>query len=160
VTDLDVYNLSVEDDESYTVYGYAVHNCGVVAVAQDWCSGTELVGGGKGILVPVAKYANGKPIFMHGTWGGAMDALPDMDVWVSEMNRLYNEPIYRASVALAGQKWAWEQTWEKAADAVEATMIEAVRKKKMLPQPPAPPKPLDLAPPVIQKDDKGPGGQG
>jgi glycosyltransferase involved in cell wall biosynthesis len=132
--------------------------CGVVAVAQDWCSGTELVGGGKGILVPVAKYANGKPIFMHGTWGGAMDALPDMDVWVSEMNRLYNEPIYRASIALAGQKWAWECTWDKAADAVEETMIAAVRKKKMLPQPPAPPKPLDLMP--IQKDDKGPGGQG
>lgn len=86
--------------------------CRVPSIALDWCSGTELVGDGKGVLIPTAGHAR------YGTWGNAQDRDPDMRAYVAALRRLHAEPAWAALVAETGYKWAIEQTWDKAAQAV------------------------------------------
>ncbi len=38
ICETDVYNFSVDEDESYTAYGFAVHNCRVPYDICNWCS--------------------------------------------------------------------------------------------------------------------------
>ncbi len=130
--------------------------CGIPSIAQDWCAGTELVGDGKGCLVPVAKYTNGQVVMTRGTWGGAFDAFPDMAEYVNILNKLYGDKEYRLHIAKTGYEWAKEQTWDKAADAVEAVILKAVAKKKALPQPVAPREFVWTEP---KSDTAGPGGE-
>lgn len=99
--------------------------CGVVSMALDYCSGTEIVGGGKGCLIKDIGYT------VPGTWGGAEDRYPDMADFVAQLNFLHDNPAEREALALRGMAWARAQTWDAAADAVQAE-IEAAAAKRAL----------------------------
>lgn len=90
--------------------------CGVVGMALDWCSGPEIVGEGRGALVRRLDYME------YGTWGHARDAFPDMQNWIGQLNRLYDQPGERLALAERGRQWAVEQTWDAAADQFEAAL--------------------------------------
>ena len=98
--------------------------CGVPAVALDWCSGTEICGDGKGVLIPT--FGPGR----IGTWGGAQDFDPDMPALLAAFNKLFYEPGYRLSVAEKGYQWAIAQTWDNAAQAVDTALAAALEKHK------------------------------
>lgn len=87
--------------------------CGVVSIAQDYCSGAEIVGDNRGILIPSVDY------FYPSGWGGAEDKLPDYRVLTEKLQWLYDNPLERAAMAERGRKWTAERTWDKAADALE-----------------------------------------
>jgi glycosyltransferase involved in cell wall biosynthesis len=90
--------------------------CKVPAMALDWCSGSEICGAEKGVLIRRIPYME------YGTWGGARDAFPDMDDWVKKLNVLYRQPDKRAEIANRGFEWAIQQTWDVAADQFENTL--------------------------------------
>jgi glycosyltransferase involved in cell wall biosynthesis len=93
--------------------------CKVPTIALDWCSGTEIVGEGRGYLVKRNEYME------YGTWGGARDAFPDMKSLQNALESIYCYPDAAAGIAAAGYEWARRQTWDAAADAVEAEIHKA-----------------------------------
>lgn len=140
----DRYNLMnahmvVSHREGYGLPLAEAMACGVVSIALDYCSGTEIVGEGRGILIPAIDYAEA------GTWGGAEDRFPDMAALVKSLNWLYENHDERRAMAARGMAWAKAQTWDMAADAVQAAIDEVMRPRVA---PPAAPAPADPAPPV------------
>ena len=124
--------------------------CHIPTMALDWCSGTEICGGGRGMLIKRLPYME------HGTWGGAKDAFPDMDDFVLKLNLLYQDPTRAAAIAEEGYRWAIQQTWDVTADQVEAVVQSALsrnRKDKPSHEPNA------SAIPVILSDTYGRNGQ-
>ena len=97
--------------------------CGVVSMAQDYCSGPEIIGDERGVLVKTLDYA------VPGTWGGAEDRYPDMEHFVDRLNWLHDNPHERAAMAERGMKWARQQTWDNAADSVIA-VLERVQEQR------------------------------
>jgi len=97
--------------------------CGVVSMAQDYCAGTEVLRDGRGILIPSVDY------FYPSSWGGAEDRLPDYRVMAEKLQWLYDNPLERAAMAERGRKWAIQQTWDAAADAVQG-VIEDIQLKR------------------------------
>jgi glycosyltransferase involved in cell wall biosynthesis len=98
--------------------------CGAVSVAMDYCSGAEIVGQGRGVLIPCAP-----GVEEPGTWGGALDKWPDMAALVKGLDDLYRNPIERAAMAQRGQEWARSHTWDETANAVYDTLMHAVAKR-------------------------------
>lgn len=94
--------------------------CGVATVAQDYCSGPEICGDGNGVLIPTIGYDN------YGTWGGAADRYPDKAAVVEAMQRLYDHPDQRQTIAQAGMKRTRQWHWGETADAVERVLHNAV----------------------------------
>ena len=119
--------------------------CGVVSMALDYCSGPEIVGDGRGVLVRAIDYAE------PGTWGGAEDRFPDMADLIASLNRLYRQPLERALIAQRGMTWAREQTWDKAADAVQGVIEAALAKRRSWQQPAPVPQPVIAPPPSAQR---------
>jgi glycosyltransferase involved in cell wall biosynthesis len=105
--------------------------CKVATIAMDWCSGTEIVGDGRGILIPRLDYME------YGTWGGARDAFPDLQALERELNMLYCYPERAAGIASVGYEWAIQQTWDRAADAVEAEIHTAFAHERNVSREPA-----------------------
>lgn len=99
--------------------------CGVVSMALDYCSGPEIVGNGKGVLIKTTGYT------VPGTWGNAEDAYPDMADLVEKLQRLYEDKVYRGALAETGMAWARRQTWDEAADNV-IDAIERTLKKRSI----------------------------
>jgi len=93
--------------------------CKIPTIAMDWCSGTEIVGDGRGYLVPRIDYME------NGTWGGARDAFPDLKALQNALELIYCYPDVAAGVAATGYEWARRQTWDVATDAVEAEIHRA-----------------------------------
>jgi glycosyltransferase involved in cell wall biosynthesis len=108
--------------------------CGVVSMAMDYCSGTEIVGDGRGCLIRDIGYT------VPGTWGGAEDRFPDLTHFVEQLNWLNDNPAEREAMALRGMAWARAQTWDAAADAVQRVIDAAAGKRAawMAAQPVAP----------------------
>ena len=98
--------------------------CKIPAIALDWCSGTEICGGDKGVLIPVTGKAR------YGTWGNARDKDPDMTAYVNALNRLYYDREWSAYIGRQGYEWARQQTWDNAAAAVEAELPKALENHK------------------------------
>ena len=94
--------------------------CRVPTMALDWCSGTEIVGDGRGYLAKRLDYME------HGCWGGARDAFPDVADIVRGLNLFYAEPAATAAIAERGYQWAVQQTWDAATDQVEAVIQHAL----------------------------------
>lgn len=121
--------------------------CGVVSIALDYCSGTEICNDGKGVLVRPVPGAD-----LIGTWGGAVDKVPDVEDFTAHLETLYKRPSLRASIAERGMAWARSETWDKAADAVQGVYERVMAKRAQLPTqaPSAPPQanPLDKVPPL------------
>lgn len=98
--------------------------CGAVSLALDYCSGPEIVGGGRGVLVPTTGY--GEP----STWGNAEDFWTDMKALVAGLDNLYRDPVERAAIANRGMAWARSHTWDQAADQAYETLMTAVAKRE------------------------------
>lgn len=104
--------------------------CGVVSMALDWCSGTEICGDGKGVLIAPIDYTS------IGTWGGAEDRYPNITQMTASLQMLYDEPDTRHSIARRGMAWARAQTWDAAADAVARVYERVLAKRKPVLQAP------------------------
>lgn len=117
--------------------------CGVVSMALDWCSGTEVLGQGRGALV---KTLEG---FSPSTWGGALDKMPDVADMTRQLQFLYDHPAERAAIAERGMAWSRAQSWDAAADVVMDAIEQAraVVTGQAVVKPVEPPKPLAV--PVI-----------
>lgn len=86
--------------------------CGAVSIALDYCSGREICGDGRGVLVkPLAQTS-------VSTWGGARDCHPDAADFAAALERLYCDPAERARIAACGREASRAWTWDAAADAV------------------------------------------
>lgn len=100
--------------------------CGVVSMALDYSSGTEICGGGRGVLVKPLDYTS------VSTWGNAIDKHPDMSDFVQSLLMLHDEPDKRRLIAKAGQEWARTvPSWDAAADAVHTALrgVYATKRK-------------------------------
>lgn len=98
--------------------------CKVPPMVLDWCSGSEIAGGGKGLLIRRIPYME------HGTWGGARDAFPDEADWLKKWNAMYHHRDWRDAIATRGYHWAVSNTWDKAADQFEAVLRRVVDEHK------------------------------
>lgn len=107
--------------------------CGVATMALDWCSGTEIVGDGKGLLIKPIEYTS------VSTWGNALDKFPDLNHMVSELQRMHDHPDERSVIARKGMAWAREQVWSKAVDNVVAAIEGVVKKRQQVSAPVAAP---------------------
>jgi glycosyltransferase involved in cell wall biosynthesis len=118
--------------------------CGVVSMALDYCSGTEICGDGRGVLV--------KPIDHTeiGAWGGARDYFPDVRHFVAELTRLYENPLERQIIAAKGMAWARQQTWDAAADAVQAVLEDVLAKRRAMAAPDVAPQ--SVIPSTVSKE--------
>lgn len=105
---------------------------GAVSMALDWCSGTEIVGDGKGILIPSIQL-DGEDYFNPSTWGNALDKMPDYKYMARKMQWLFDNPDERRAMGKRGMTWAREQHWSKAVDNVDAALQKALAKKKIAP---------------------------
>lgn len=95
---------------------------GIPTIAQDWCSGTEIVGDGKGWLIPILKDEYGEPVMIESTWGNALDAMPNYRVFTEALNDIYYNPAKAAGIAQVGYDWAKQQTWERMGEQVAAVI--------------------------------------
>ncbi len=93
--------------------------CHIPTIAQDWCSGTEIVGEGKGYLVPVLIDKYGERVMNYSTWGNSQDAIPDLKEFVNILNDIYYNPIKANSIADKGYQWASKLSWEDTGESVE-----------------------------------------
>lgn len=118
--------------------------CGVVSIALDYTSGTEICGDGKGVLIAPIDYRS------IGTWGGAEDCYPNVTQLTASLQMLYDEPDTRRSIARKGMAWARAQTWDAAADAVVGVYERALAKRQPVTPPVtaiAPPPATHVVPP-------------
>lgn len=102
-------------------------------MALDWCSGTEIVGDGKGVLVkPVQAYD--EPVTIVSTWGNALDYMPDDRDFTTQLQFLYDNPHERLATAERGmnaaRKWNWDLATDVVQSAIETTMA---KRRAMLP---------------------------
>lgn len=106
--------------------------CGVVGIALDYCSGPEIVGDGKGMLIPCTD------VRVPGTWGGAEDRFPNMTALVGALQTLHDDPAQRAVIAQRGMTWARAQSWDAAADAVQTAIDKVLAQRASVPPPQVP----------------------
>lgn len=97
--------------------------CRIPTIAMDWCSGTEICGGGKGYLVRRLSQPR------NSTWGNALDYDPEVAHFVEILEQIHRNPIQAQAVADCGYQWAIARTWETAADKVEH-LLERVFERK------------------------------
>lgn len=98
--------------------------CKVPAMVIDWCSGSEIASGGRGLLVRRIPYMS------YGTWGGARDAFPDMPDALKKLNAVYENRDWLRTIAAKGSEWAIKQTWDSAADQFETTLKRVVEQQR------------------------------
>lgn len=107
--------------------------CGVVSMAMDYCSGTEVCGEERGVLVRPL------PFTSVSTWGNALDKFPDEDHFVERLQWLYDHPDEKRAMALRGMEWARQETWDKAVDNTVKVIERVMAKRRTLPMlPPIP----------------------
>lgn len=98
--------------------------CGAVSIAMDYCSGTEICGDGKGVLIP--------PIAFRGisTWGGAEDCYPNMEALASALQHLFDHPEECQAIAKRGMEHARGYVWVDAVDSVYSRLSRAVETRQ------------------------------
>ena len=82
--------------------------CGTVSLAMDWCSGSEICGDGKGILIEPLDYVT------VSNWGNALDYHPDVADFADKLAWLHDNPAERQQIAETGRRWAQTLTWDNA----------------------------------------------
>ena len=98
--------------------------CGVCSMAMDWCSGTEICGDDKGLLVkPVVN-----PYPRFGAWGNAIDKDPDVEDAIVKLDEVYYNRERLKLLARNGYDWAIKQTWDVATDQLEVALKRAVER--------------------------------
>lgn len=98
--------------------------CKIPPTVIDWCSGSEIAGANKGILVRRITYDE------LGTWGGARDAFPDVPDWLMKWNHLYKNRDHIQIMAINGYEWAKQQTWEIAGNQFESVLRRIVTEQR------------------------------
>ena len=106
--------------------------CGVVSMALDYCSGTEICGDDHGMLIKPVNYRS------YSTWGGALDYHPDMQDFVQKLQRLYDEPTLRQSLAANGMRRARTWTWDQSVDNTVKVLEKIVSDRRGIPPANAP----------------------
>lgn len=114
-------HMVISHREGYGLPLAEAQACGVPSIALDYCSGTEICGDGRGVLIKALDYG------VPGTWGGAVDKFPDMDDLREKLQALYSDTTHRAYVAQRGRAWAQQQTWDAAAINAQAVIDKARR---------------------------------
>lgn len=84
--------------------------CGVVSLAMDWCSGTEICGDGKGILVKPLDYIT------VSNWGNALNYHPDVVDFAEKLIWLHDHPAESQQIIEVGRQWAQTLTWDTASE--------------------------------------------
>ena len=120
--------------------------CGVATMALDYCSGTEVCGDGKGVLI------NPLPYKSISTWGNALDYHPDIDHYVNRLQWLYDNPDERRAIGKRGMEWARGETWDKATDSVMMVVERVMSKRKSIPLPNVAPMQMIVKPVVSHPD--------
>ena len=103
--------------------------CGVVSIAMDYCSGTEICGNGNGVLIEPL------PFTTVSTWGGALDMHPNVHQYTEKLQWLYDNPDERKAIAKRGLEAARKHTWIDAVDNVINRMEQQLEKRRALPPP-------------------------
>lgn len=98
--------------------------CRIPVLALDYCSGTEICGDGRGLLVKTLPYRE------YGTWGGAKDCYPDTVDLIVKLNQLYNNPAEAKAIAERGYQWARSYSWDTTTDEVERVIQAALAKDR------------------------------
>jgi glycosyltransferase involved in cell wall biosynthesis len=98
--------------------------CKLPVMVLDWCSGSEIAGEERGILVRRIDYMT------RGTWGGARDAFPDMRDALAKLNAVYYDADLRQKLGNNGYKYATSYTWDMAADSLETVIKNAIKLRK------------------------------
>lgn len=93
--------------------------CGVVSLAMDWCSGTEICGDGKGILVKPLDYVT------VSNWGNAFDYHPDVNDFAEKLAWIYDHPAEVKQIVDSGRQWAQTLTWDTASHQLQQ-ILESV----------------------------------
>lgn len=119
-------HMVISHREGYGLPLVEAQACGVVSIALDYCSGTEICGDGKGILIEPIEYTS------IGTWGGAVDKYPNVPQLTAELQKLYDNPDEKRAIAKKGMAWARQQSWDAAADSVQR-VIERIMSKRVQP---------------------------
>lgn len=117
-------HLVISHREGYGLPLAEAMACGVVSMALDYCSGTEICGEGRGVLIEPIAYSS------IGTWGGAVDKFPDVADITRALQRLYKYPDERRAIAQKGMAWARAQHWDAAADAVQGVYESVMAKRQ------------------------------
>jgi glycosyltransferase involved in cell wall biosynthesis len=99
-------HVVISHREGYGIPLVEAMACGVPSIAMDYCSGTEIIGEDRGVLIPAIDYA------VPGTWGGAEDKFPDMGKLESAILTLAENRAYRSTLAKNALAWAQTQTWD------------------------------------------------
>lgn len=94
--------------------------CEVVSVAMDWCSGTEICGDAKGILIKPLDYVT------VSNWGNAYDYHPDVADFADKLTWLYDHPAERAQIASKGRAWVQQFTWDNASAKIQ-DILKSIR---------------------------------
>lgn len=144
-------HMVIAHREGYGLPLVEAQACGVVSMALDYCSGTEICGDGKGVLIKPVAYES------YSTWGGAIDKHPDVQGITDQLQHLYDNPDERKAIANKGMKWARKQTWDRAADSVYDVCEKVLTKRRKLVNTTAQimTQPLPTAPPQVQPDGQG-----
>ncbi|MFA6044745.1 MAG: glycosyltransferase family 4 protein [Phycisphaerales bacterium] len=108
---------------------------GCPTMANDYCSGREVTGGGAhGLLIKAA------PARM-GTWGGARDFNADLDDLAAQIRWAYEHPAELRAMSERASQWAKTRPWNAASEAIERAILDALAKRAAppnVPQPTAP----------------------
>jgi hypothetical protein len=124
--------------------------CKVPPMVIDWCSGSEIAGGERGLLVRRIDYMS------RGTWGGARDAFPDMTNALAQLNRVYGNRDELSRIASAGYEWAIKNTWDAATDQFEAVLKQVVAQQRKEREAHEPQSSVNIPAPGLS-DTRGPG---
>lgn len=96
--------------------------CGVVSLAMDWCSGSEICGDGKGILIDPLDY------FTVSNWGNALNYHPDVVDFAEKLGWLYDHPDEKQQIVSKGMAWARTLTWDTASQQLYAIFQDVARR--------------------------------
>lgn len=85
---------------------------GVPVMTLDYCSGPEIAGDGKGVVIPCDAFYN------YSGWGGAIDRYPDRTFLRYTLEDMYANPAKRMMLGKAGYEAASQLNWDTTANAV------------------------------------------
>jgi glycosyltransferase involved in cell wall biosynthesis len=126
-------HMVVSHREGYGIPLVEAQACGVLSMALDYCSGSEICG-----LDEVTNFPRGvliRPIDFTeaGTWGGALDRFPDKKHFLNRLQWVYDNPHERAAIAERGMEWSRRHTWDESADAVDLALQKVIKKRASIP---------------------------
>lgn len=94
---------------------------GVLTLAQQYCSGTELCGDGRGLV------CRSRPYGRYGTWGNAKDFDPDVDHALELLLDVRQHPAKAAAIVEHALECVRQENWDQQADLMDQAIKRIVR---------------------------------